>query len=32
VAFRPEEEVAAAGLAFQQMHSVRAAGLCLSTL
>jgi nicotinamide mononucleotide adenylyltransferase/8-oxo-dGTP pyrophosphatase MutT (NUDIX family) len=32
VAFRPEEEVAAAGLAFQQMHSVRAAGLCLSAV
>jgi nicotinamide mononucleotide adenylyltransferase/8-oxo-dGTP pyrophosphatase MutT (NUDIX family) len=30
VAFRPEEEVAAAGLAFQQMLSVQAAGLCRS--
>ena len=29
VAFRPEEEVAATGLAFQQMLSVKAAGLCL---
>ncbi|MBK7827019.1 NUDIX domain-containing protein [Nannocystis sp.] len=28
VAFRPEEDVAAAGLAFQQMRSVQAAGLC----
>lgn len=28
VAFRAEEEVAAAGLAFQQMRSVMAAGLC----
>lgn len=32
VAFRPEEEVATAGLAFQQMHSVRAAGLCRSVV
>lgn len=30
VAFRPEEEVATAGLAFQQMHSLQAAGLCRS--
>lgn len=30
VDFRPEEEVAATGLAFQQMRSVQAAGLCLS--
>jgi hypothetical protein len=30
VAFRSEEEVAAAGLAFQQMRSVQAAGLCRS--
>lgn len=29
VAFRAEDAVAAAGLAFQQMRSVRAAGLCL---
>lgn len=28
VAFRAEEEVATAGLAFQQMRSVQAAGLC----
>jgi 8-oxo-dGTP pyrophosphatase MutT (NUDIX family) len=32
VAFRTEAEVAAAGLAFQQMLSVRAAGLCRSVV
>lgn len=30
VAFRTEEEVARTGLAFMQMHSVQAAGLCRS--
>lgn len=32
VAFRGEDEVAAAGLAFQQMRSVQAAGLCLGVV